>query len=47
MHIQSYTGTAAHPFLPDLARLRISVFRDVPYLYDDIFNKRTCAGRVT
>lgn len=34
MHIQSYTGTAAHPFLPDLARLRVSVFRDFPYLYD-------------
>lgn len=34
MHLQSFTGAAAHPYIPDLARLRISVFRDFPYLYD-------------
>jgi GNAT superfamily N-acetyltransferase len=28
------TGTAIAPFLPDLAALRIQVFRDFPYLYD-------------
>jgi GNAT superfamily N-acetyltransferase len=28
------TGTAISPFLSDLAALRISVFRDFPYLYD-------------
>lgn len=28
------TGTMIAPWLPDLARLRVSVFRDYPYLYD-------------
>jgi GNAT superfamily N-acetyltransferase len=27
-------GAALHPLLPDLARLRIAVFREWPYLYD-------------
>jgi GNAT superfamily N-acetyltransferase len=31
--IQSYSGSDAAPFFDDLARLRIAVFRDFPYLY--------------
>ncbi len=34
MHVQSFSGSAAHPYISDLARLRISVFREFPYLYD-------------
>jgi len=32
--IQSFTGKAAEPYLRDLAKLRIEIFRDFPYLYD-------------
>lgn len=32
--MRSLTGAEAHAALPDIARLRISVFRDWPYLYD-------------
>ncbi|NHN84070.1 GNAT family N-acetyltransferase [Acetobacter musti] len=32
--VETMTGTAIEPFLPDLARLRITVFREWPYLYD-------------
>ena len=32
--IESLTGSAIEPVLDDLARLRITVFRDWPYLYD-------------
>ncbi|GMV98898.1 MAG: hypothetical protein AMXMBFR84_00380 [Candidatus Hydrogenedentota bacterium] len=32
--IRTLTGRAMQPYLPDLARLRIAVFRDFPYLYD-------------
>jgi GNAT superfamily N-acetyltransferase len=32
--IQTLTGAAITPHLPALARLRITVFRDWPYLYD-------------
>jgi GNAT superfamily N-acetyltransferase len=31
---ETLAGPALHPLLPDLARLRITVFRDWPYLYD-------------
>lgn len=31
--IQSFSGSDAAPFFDDLARLRIAVFRDFPYLY--------------
>jgi len=34
VHVQRYSGAALIPFIPDLARLRIQVFRDFPYLYD-------------
>lgn len=31
---ETLAGPALHPLLPDLARLRIEVFRDWPYLYE-------------
>jgi GNAT superfamily N-acetyltransferase len=34
IEIARYTGNAAQPFLEEIARLRISVFREFPYLYD-------------
>lgn len=38
LEITTYTGTAARPFLRDIAELRISVFREFPYLYDGSFD---------
>lgn len=32
--VETVTGTALTAVIPDLARLRIAVFRDFPYLYD-------------
>ncbi|MBR0557401.1 GNAT family N-acetyltransferase [Ciceribacter sp. L1K23] len=32
--IKSFSGSDASPFFDDLARLRITVFRDFPYLYE-------------
>jgi GNAT superfamily N-acetyltransferase len=34
LRFETLAGAALHPWLPDLARLRIAVFRDWPYLYD-------------
>ena len=34
IHVQPFVGEAAERYLPDLARLRLEVFRDFPYLYD-------------
>lgn len=34
LHTLHLSGTAIAPYLPDLARLRITVFREFPYLYD-------------
>jgi len=34
LHIKKVTGTGIKPFIPDIARLRITVFRNFPYLYD-------------
>lgn len=34
MTVRTVTGQDILPYLPDLARLRISVFRDWPYIYD-------------
>jgi GNAT superfamily N-acetyltransferase len=34
LDVKSITGDAIYGVLPDLARLRIAVFRDWPYLYD-------------
>jgi GNAT superfamily N-acetyltransferase len=34
IEIKTFTGKGLEPYLPDIARLRIEVFRDFPYLYD-------------
>lgn len=34
LRVESLVGPAAEPYLPELARLRIAVFADYPYLYD-------------
>lgn len=34
IRITTYSGDMARPFLDEIARLRIAVFRDFPYLYD-------------
>ena len=34
VHIEAMTGRALERFVPELARLRITVFREFPYLYD-------------
>lgn len=34
IHIQRISGAALAVYIPELARLRIQVFRDFPYLYD-------------
>lgn len=34
LHIIHLSGAAIAPYLPDLARLRITVFHEFPYLYD-------------
>lgn len=34
IRIQRLSGAALLPYIPELARLRIEVFRDFPYLYD-------------
>ncbi|NVP56658.1 GNAT family N-acetyltransferase [Mycoplana rhizolycopersici] len=42
LEIKSFSGAGAAPYFDDLARLRISVFRDFPYLYDgDLAYERT------
>ena len=34
LRLQRFSGAAIHAWLPELARLRIQVFREFPYLYD-------------
>lgn len=34
LRVERFTGPEVQRFLPDLARLRIEVFREFPYLYD-------------
>lgn len=34
LDVRRFTGSAVLPYLDDLARLRMTVFRDWPYLYD-------------
>lgn len=34
MRIEKVVGQAIEPFVPELAKLRIEVFREYPYLYD-------------
>ena len=36
VRIETKSGDALPAFLPELARLRIDVFRDFPYLYDGV-----------
>ncbi len=42
LRFETLAGAALHPLLPDLARLRIAVFRDWPYLYegDEAYEQR-------
>lgn len=42
LRFETLAGAALHPLLPDLARLRIAVFRDWPYLYEgeDAYERR-------
>lgn len=37
MKLEIVSGQAITPFIPELARLRIQVFREFPYLYDGDF----------
>lgn len=34
IRITTHTGNAARPFLDEIARLRIAIFREFPYLYE-------------
>ncbi len=34
MEVRTFQGPEVTPYLPDVARLRIEVFREYPYLYD-------------
>lgn len=34
IRIERFSGKAMEPYIPELARLRIQVFREFPYLYD-------------
>jgi GNAT superfamily N-acetyltransferase len=34
LHLETFTGSAAKPYVPELARLRMTIFRDFPYLYE-------------
>ncbi len=38
IRLETFVGAALHPHLPALARLRVEVFRDWPYLYDGNLN---------
>jgi GNAT superfamily N-acetyltransferase len=38
IRIERWTGAALEQYIPELARLRIEVFRDFPYLYDGDFD---------
>lgn len=38
LEISTYSGDAARPFLSEIARLRIAVFREFPYLYEGSFD---------
>ncbi|UTW06866.1 GNAT family N-acetyltransferase [Pseudomonas benzenivorans] len=41
MDIRLLQGPAIEPYIPDLARLRIEVFREFPYLYDGSLDYET------
>jgi len=38
IRIERWSGAALEQYIPELARLRIEVFRDFPYLYDGNFD---------
>ncbi|MGZ8223856.1 MAG: GNAT family N-acetyltransferase [Methylobacter sp.] len=38
IRIERWSGAALQQYIPELARLRIEVFRDFPYLYDGDFD---------
>ena len=44
IRIERRSGAALEHYVPELARLRIEVFRDFPYLYDGDYDyeKNTC-----
>ena len=47
LRFATLAGPALHPLLPDLARLRIEVFREWPYHYEgDAADPRRPAGHV-
>ncbi len=41
LRVESLTGDAVRAAIPELARLRVAVFRDWPYLYDGTINYET------
>jgi len=41
LRVESLTGAAVRAAIPELARLRVAVFRDWPYLYDGTLNYET------
>jgi GNAT superfamily N-acetyltransferase len=34
LRLETFTASAAKPFIPELAKLRMTIFRDFPYLYE-------------
>ncbi len=34
LRLETFTGNTAKPYIPELAKLRMSIFRDFPYLYE-------------
>jgi GNAT superfamily N-acetyltransferase len=34
LRLETFIGSAAKPYIPELARLRMTIFRDFPYLYE-------------
>jgi GNAT superfamily N-acetyltransferase len=34
LRLETFTGSAARPYIPELAKLRMTIFRDFPYLYE-------------
>jgi GNAT superfamily N-acetyltransferase len=34
LRLETFIGNAAKPYIPELARLRMTIFRDFPYLYE-------------
>jgi GNAT superfamily N-acetyltransferase len=34
LRLETFTGSTAKPYIPELAKLRMTIFRDFPYLYE-------------